>query len=371
MFSFPTLKYLIAPAPDMFRSSTKSTTDDTEYLSLNIPELGAIKIPFTRDVEQTGFQPQQTGFQPQQPGFVPQQGGFQPQQTGFAPQRIGFMQQTGGFPQQGEFWQGGFQPLNAPTVPGFQQSGFQQTGFQIQCKCGASGTIACGRVENEGDTHSCGITVSFDNHNNAASKTPQQPALLPGTVGNRKLSFYPITRDHPFPHPSIALEPISVSPNGYSLYFGLAHLPNGSLTPCSIRIKRHESGEEPGSGGDVDLTVCVPFAGSEKVHEGECYLVPFDRDLMELVKVQGGNTEYAVKSGGERARKLAHVEGGKEDDGTPLHFAVGTVNGLRMPGKAGKHLVSGLHVMNFDMILPCSLTSLPSTLGRCCPWVQR
>lgn len=151
--------------------------------------------------------------------------------------------------------------------------------------------------------------ISRDRNNKPASPFPVTIAVLPFSD---------------FPSAHVALQPASIDLDGTPLYFGRAHLPNGSICPCKIRAN-------PGHSGVACL---VPFAGREKQHTGPFELLPFDHERMELVKVTGADVEF-----GNGGRWLKPVAGGKESDGTPLWHAIADMNGVKTPGKAARHLV--------------------------------
>ena len=79
----------------------------------------------------------------------------------------------------------------------------------------------------------------------------------------------------------------------------------------------------------------VPFRvayGHEEHSLTSGTILKFDSELIELVETSGGD----IPEG------RIPVVGGREPDGTVLYHAVAEVQGLRIPGKAGKHLVSTL-----------------------------
>jgi hypothetical protein len=73
----------------------------------------------------------------------------------------------------------------------------------------------------------------------------------------------------------------------------------------------------------------VPFAGGELEHRGRYDLLPFMPDLMEFV----------VTSRGQVPPGRRPVKGGFERSGQELYHAVAVVNGVKVPGKTGAHLV--------------------------------
>jgi hypothetical protein len=73
----------------------------------------------------------------------------------------------------------------------------------------------------------------------------------------------------------------------------------------------------------------VPYAGVETEHNGRYDLLPFDPNSMELVRATSGQLP-----------KKRLVEGGYESNGAKLYHAIAVIDGLRVPGKTGEHLVS-------------------------------
>ena len=104
--------------------------------------------------------------------------------------------------------------------------------------------------------------------------------------------------------------------DGSPVFFGSAFL-GRSIHPCKVAPR---------------LPPCcrVPFGGSEVAHHGRYDLLPFTPDTMELV-----TAAYGQLPPGRRP-----VEGGYEENGARLYHAVAVVDGVRVPGKTGEHLVS-------------------------------
>ena len=73
----------------------------------------------------------------------------------------------------------------------------------------------------------------------------------------------------------------------------------------------------------------VPFGGREREHHGRYDLLPFVPELMEFVL-----TEHGRVPPGRRP-----VKGGFEKSGQELYHAVAVINGVKVPGKTGAHLV--------------------------------
>ncbi|PFH52958.1 hypothetical protein AMATHDRAFT_138897 [Amanita thiersii Skay4041] len=72
----------------------------------------------------------------------------------------------------------------------------------------------------------------------------------------------------------------------------------------------------------------VAYGGQEHPHNGRYDLLPFVPEQMEFVR-----TSYGQIPPGRRP-----IEGGYEETGHKLYHAVGTVNGVRVPGKTAEHL---------------------------------
>lgn len=73
----------------------------------------------------------------------------------------------------------------------------------------------------------------------------------------------------------------------------------------------------------------VAYAGSEVVHEGRYDLLPFVPALMEFVPASNGHVPHGRKP----------VKGGFEQNGIELYHAVAAIDGVKVPGKTGVHLV--------------------------------
>lgn len=74
----------------------------------------------------------------------------------------------------------------------------------------------------------------------------------------------------------------------------------------------------------------VPYGGREHEHAGRYDLLPFDPATMEWVPTAHGQIPHGRRP----------VEGGYEENGEKLYHVLGTINGVRVPGKTGAHLVS-------------------------------
>ena len=124
-----------------------------------------------------------------------------------------------------------------------------------------------------------------------------------------------LTSSSPFPNQAQLLSPPCNDSDGSPVYVGSALFPT-SVHPCKI-VPRFR-----------DTACRVPYGGQEVEHRGRYDLLPITAD-MEWVKTSGGKVPY-----GRRA-----VEGGYEEDGKKLYHAMILIEGVRVPGKAGEHLV--------------------------------
>ena len=73
----------------------------------------------------------------------------------------------------------------------------------------------------------------------------------------------------------------------------------------------------------------VAFGGSEIAHEGRYDLLPFVPALMEFVPTANGHVPHGRMP----------VKGGFEQNGAELYHAVAVIDGVKVPGKTGSHLV--------------------------------
>lgn len=76
----------------------------------------------------------------------------------------------------------------------------------------------------------------------------------------------------------------------------------------------------------------VAWGGGEREHRGRYDLLPFDPNTMEWVPASHGQLPPGRRP----------VEGGYEENGEKLYHALALVQGVRVPGKTGTHLVSRL-----------------------------
>jgi hypothetical protein len=170
---------------------------------------------------------------------------------------------------------------------------------------------------------------------------PRTSASSPGGRSARTIHLHTASPSS-FPPAHISLAPASHDFDKSPLYFGRAYLANGCITPCKLIVKR-----------DADEVICyAPFDGHELWHEGAYDLVPFDRERMELVRVESGvGLDAGVYRGeGPARRSMRPVRGGKEHGRceageVEMWHAVAEMRGeggvrVRTPGKAAVHLVS-------------------------------
>jgi hypothetical protein len=73
----------------------------------------------------------------------------------------------------------------------------------------------------------------------------------------------------------------------------------------------------------------VSYGGSEVAHEGRYDLLPFVPALMEFVPTANGYVPHGRMP----------VKGGFEQNGAELYHAVAVIDGVKVPGKTGVHLV--------------------------------
>lgn len=127
-----------------------------------------------------------------------------------------------------------------------------------------------------------------------------------------------LTTQGPFPAQQLLGAAPCVDGDGRSgVYFGSALFQN-SVHPC--KIAPH-----------LGHTACrVPYGGQEYEHQGRYDLLPLTND-MELVQTSHGRIPPGRRP----------VEGGYEDNGSKLYHGLATIDGVRVPGKAGEHLVRG------------------------------
>lgn len=89
-----------------------------------------------------------------------------------------------------------------------------------------------------------------------------------------------------------------------------------SVHPCKIAPKHQQP-------------CYVSYGGREVVHQGRYDLLPFVPAFMEFVPTSHGRVPPGRRP----------VKGGFEQGGQELYHAVAAINGTRVPGKTGIHLV--------------------------------
>lgn len=156
-------------------------------------------------------------------------------------------------------------------------------------------------------------------HIGSPQPQPQQPGAYsqrPPPSGFR----LPLSTDSPFPHEAqIGSAPLRDADGVSPVYVGSA-LFASSVHPCKIAPSLHP-------------TPCrVPYGGGEFEHKGRYDLLPITIDM-----------EWVRTSRGEIPAGRQPVEGGYEENGGKLYHALANVNGVKVPGKCGKHL-SGANV---------------------------
>ena len=158
----------------------------------------------------------------------------------------------------------------------------------------------------------------------APSYTPSQAGVLSNNQNQAASSGYRLPLGQPFPgidqtHPAPFTDADGKSP----VFLGSAILEGGhSVHPC--KIAPH-----------LDPPCRVPLAGGEFKHRGRYDLLPFAPELMEFVVASHGLVPHGrrpVKGGFERSRQ-------------ELYHAAAVVQGVKVPGKTGAHLVRA-HIFN-------------------------
>jgi len=150
-----------------------------------------------------------------------------------------------------------------------------------------------------------------------------QPETPPPTYSEPEHKTFPsgyriaLDASSDFPPLSSTGEPPCLDADEKSpVFIGSALMADHSVHPCKIA---------PGL-----LPACrVPYAGVELAHYGRYDLLPFDPATMEWVTTSRGRIPYDREP----------VQGGMEEEGSPLYHAIGVVDGVRVPGKTGVHLV--------------------------------
>ncbi|KZS88068.1 hypothetical protein SISNIDRAFT_460118 [Sistotremastrum niveocremeum HHB9708] len=124
-----------------------------------------------------------------------------------------------------------------------------------------------------------------------------------------------LTTTSPFPPLQSTLSPCSWDADRESpIFFGSAIFAR-SVHPCKIAPRLQPSCR-------------VPYAGREYEHHGRYDLLPFIPAMMELVPTSRGLIP----------EDRHPIEGGYEETGEKLYHAMGSVNGIMVPGKTAEHL---------------------------------
>ena len=125
--------------------------------------------------------------------------------------------------------------------------------------------------------------------------------------------------------------------DGTPVYLGIT-LFNGGWHPCKVKPY------------DAACKARVSYGGKEVAHPGMCHLLPFNPAAMEWVPTCRGRIPAGRRP----------VEGGYEEiGGEMLYHALASVDGVKVPGKAGQHLVSG-----FGFGVVCARRSEVRARGR-------
>ena len=141
------------------------------------------------------------------------------------------------------------------------------------------------------------------------------PPAAPGGQAPPPSGFrVPLTDSTPFPAQQ-AGQPVAYDADGRTpVYIGSA-LFDKSVHPCKIVPSFNPPPR-------------VGYGGREVEHRGRYDLLPFDPNTMEWVPTSHGQIPYGRRP----------VEGGYEENGQKLYHALATVNGVKVPGKAGTHI---------------------------------
>ncbi|KAF7794804.1 hypothetical protein EIP86_005946 [Pleurotus ostreatoroseus] len=124
----------------------------------------------------------------------------------------------------------------------------------------------------------------------------------------------PLTATAVFPTQQ-AGQPVAYDLDGSPVYIGSA-LMDRSVHPCKICPR-------------LNPPCRAPYGGAEFEHRGRFDLLPFDPATMEWVHTGQGRIPQGRRP----------VEGGYEEHGGKLYHALATVQNVKVPGKAGEHLV--------------------------------
>ena len=143
-------------------------------------------------------------------------------------------------------------------------------------------------------------------YTSTAHQPPPSGFRIPLSGGGAQSLRLEQTRSAPF-----------IDADGHSpVFLGSAIFPN-AVHPCKVSL-------------GVGPTPCrVPYGGTEYEHEGRYDLLPFAPETMEWVRTSHGRVPHGRRP----------VEGGYEDHGAKLYHAAAVINGVKVPGKTGEHLV--------------------------------
>ncbi|KAM5538039.1 hypothetical protein V8D89_008236 [Ganoderma adspersum] len=153
------------------------------------------------------------------------------------------------------------------------------------------------------------------------SVAPAYYYTAPTTASSTTVELYVPLSLHPaFPWDAAGEVP-AWDLDGTPVYLGIT-LFNGGWHPCKVK----------------PYAACrarVSYGGKEVAHPGMCHLLPFNPAAMEWVPTSRGRIP-----GGRRP-----VEGGYEEfGGEMLYHALASVDGVKVPGKAGQHLAHGASI---------------------------
>jgi len=104
--------------------------------------------------------------------------------------------------------------------------------------------------------------------------------------------------------------------DGKSPVFLGSAIMEGSVHPCKVAAA-------------LPVPCRVPYGGGEHEHRGRYDLLPFVPELMEFVLTSHGRVPPGRQP----------VKGGFEKSGEELYHAVAVIQGVKVPGKTGIHLV--------------------------------
>ena len=125
-----------------------------------------------------------------------------------------------------------------------------------------------------------------------------------------------LTLDAEFPPPNQSGPPVCMDADGVSPVFIGSAILDDCVHPCKIIPSVHPPCR-------------IPYGGNELEHHGRYNLLPITPDM-----------EWVATRNGEIPSGRRPVEGGYESNGEKLFHAIGNINGIDVPGKTGRHLVS-------------------------------